>query len=181
MPCSSIALSGINENCRNSIGGIVELLIARAEDVTASTVTTTQATGTELVTAITMATGAKFYSYRGTKDSSNFVSTFTAAPESGSGYWATVVTTQWSKLDSIKRAQLKALTIDDLVLIAKDRNGKYWMIGRENPVMASNATMQTGAAAGDLNGATFEGSADEPAPPIEVDATIISGLLEAAA
>lgn len=179
MACSSIALSGISQACKNSIGGVKTIYAARKEDVTAVTVTATEGTGVDTVTAITMATGKVFYEYKGTKDSSNFVSTYTVAPEAGSAYWNTVLTTQWAQMDSVKRAQLLALLVDELIIIALDRNGKYWMLGKDNGMEGSNGTAQTGSASGDLNGMTAEFTAAEPAPPIEVDAAIIAGILEA--
>lgn len=177
MACSSITLSGISQACKNSIGGIKAIYAARKEDVTAVTVTADQSTGVGTVTVVTMTANAVFHEYKGTKDSSNFVSTYTVAPESGSAYWNTVLTSQWAHMDSVKRAQLQALLIDELVVIVLDRNGIYWMLGKDNGLEGSNGTTQTGSASGDLNGMTLEFTAAEPEPPIEVDATIIPQLL----
>ena len=61
--------------------------------------------------------------------------------------------------------------------VVKDRNGKYWAIGVENPLEGSAGTGETGTAIGDANQYTVTISVEETELPYEItDATMINDL-----
>jgi hypothetical protein len=61
--------------------------------------------------------------------------------------------------------------------VVKDRNGKYWAIGVENPLEGASGTGETGTAAADANQYTVTISVDDAELPREItDATTIAAL-----
>jgi hypothetical protein len=65
----------------------------------------------------------------------------------------------------------------DLAVIVKDANGKYWYLGKDEPVNASAGDGQTGTNRGDANRYTLTLQDNSLEMPYEVDATIIENLL----
>ena len=54
-------------------------------------------------------------------------------------------------METVKRIEMEALAMNDLAVIVKDANGKYWYFGYDEPVSASAGDGQTGTARGDSN------------------------------
>ena len=66
------------------------------------------------------------------------------------------------------RNEIVNLAQADLLIIVKDQNGKYWLLGQVNGMSMAASIAQTGTAYGDRNGyeLNFEGA--EPAPANEI-------------
>ena len=152
------------------MGGIAEVLIANYDDVTAVAVTT------GIVSAITMATSAKFKKYHFNKNTGNLTSTYNIDPASGVKYVASDLLLQFNRMETAKRVEISALALADLAVIVKDANGKYWYLGKDEPVNASAGDGQTGTARGDANRYTITLHDESLEMPYEVDSTIISGI-----
>ena len=152
------------------MGGIVEVLIANYDDVTAVAVTT------GIVSAITMATSAKFKKYHFNKNTGSLTSTYNLDPASGVKYVASDLLLQFNRMETTKRVEISALALADLAVIVKDANGKYWYLGKDEPVNASAGDGQTGTARGDANRYTITLHDESLEMPYEVDSTIISGI-----
>lgn len=170
MSCSQI-LNGIARDCTPSMGGLVEVLVANYADVTAVTETTDQ------ISAISMADSATFKSYKVAKQSSNFVQTETIDLVNGVNYVQTDIALVFNRMETAKRIEMKALSLNELVVICKDANGKYWYFGKEEPVMASAGTGESGTARTDRNGYTITLQANEPTFAMEVTAEAIATIL----
>lgn len=127
------------------MGGIREAYIANFSDVTGVTVTEGQ------VTAITMAESAKFKKYYFKRDTSSFTSTLNVDPANGVNYVSTDIVLLFTRMDTTKRTEVAALSTNELVLIVRDANGKYWYFGHDEPVVASAGDGQTGTAKSDGN------------------------------
>ena len=169
MPCTQ-TLSGLAKDCAANMGGIVEVLIANYDDVTAVAVTT------GIVSAITMATSAKFKKYHFNKNTGSLTSTYNLDPASGVKYVASDLLLQFNRMETTKRVEISALALADLAVIVKDANGKYWYLGKDEPVNASAGDGQTGTARGDANRYTITLHDESLEMPYEVDSTIISGI-----
>lgn len=169
MACSQ-TLTGIARDCAPSRGGVAEILIANHADVTAVTVTAGK------VTAITMASSAKFYKYLFKKNSASFTSTRTIN-DNGGNYVASEITMTFGRMDTAKRLEIEALSLGDLAVIVKDRNGVYHYFGKDEPVTASGGSAQSGQGLDDLNGYQVVLSDNSEEYPNEVDADIIDDLL----
>lgn len=144
MACSQ-ALAGLANDCASSMGGIVEAYIANFDDVASVSVKDGQ------INAITMAESAKFKKYYFKPGTSNFTSTLNVDPANGVNYVSTDVVLLFSRMETVKRMEIAALSVGDLVMIVKDANGKYWYFGYDEPVTASAGDGQTGTARTDGN------------------------------
>ena len=153
------------------MGGILEALIAPFDDVTAVTITD------GVISAITMASSKKFKKYNFAKNTGNLTSTYNIDPASGVRYVTSDLLLQFNRMETTKRVEITALAMSDLVVICKDANGKYWYLGKDEPVNASAGDGQTGTARGDANRYTITLQDESQEMPYEVDASIIDGLL----
>lgn len=144
MACNQ-TLSGLVNDCATSMGGIAEAYIANREDVKAVTVSD------DKITAITMADSAKFKRYYFRPQTGSFTSTLNVNPQNGVNYVSTDIVLQFTRMETTKRVEIAALSVNDLVLIVKDANGVYWYFGYDNPVNASAGDGQSGTARDDGN------------------------------
>ena len=172
MACN-VAISGLPVDCLASIGGVSEVYITNADNVTAVTATDGK------VTQITLATSAKFYKYWFRRNTASMTSTATIDPTTGANFVTTDLALQFNRMDTAKRMEIAALSVNEVVVIVKDANGVYWYLGYDHPVIASAADGATGTASTDANkyGITLQDISKEM--PMEVEASIIADLIEA--
>ena len=164
-------LNGLARDCDANMGGIVEVMIANFDDVTAKTLTDGK------ISAITMASSTYFHSYYFPKNTGNLSSTYNLDPAAGVRYVTSQLLLQFNRMETTKRVEMTALAIGDLAVIVKDANGKYWYLGYDEPVNASAGDGQTGTARGDSNRYTLTLQDESLGLPYEVLASVISGLL----
>lgn len=159
-------------DCKDSLGGLKSVLFIEAGNITALT----EASG--VVTAITLAVGKTFYKYDLVKETSSFTETVTASVQNGTVFYAQELTIILNKLQANTRNEILLLAQNSLVAIAEDRNGKYWMLGKDGGLDITGGTAASGVATGDRSGyeLTFSGQEKQLAP--EVSSAIISGLLD---
>ena len=173
MPGCNQTLAGLAHDCEPSMGGILELLLANKEDVTAVTVSDT----THQISAITMATSAKFKTYYFNPETGNFTSTYQINKQNGVRFVQSLITLLFGRMNTAKRIEMTALAQNDLVAIVKDANGAYWYFGYDEPVTAQSATGQTGTARTDRNGYDLTLVDNSLGLPYEVDPDIIEDLV----
>lgn len=164
-------LSGIAKDCEPSIGGIKVAYIANFDDVTAVTVSS------EVISAITMQSSAKFKKYEFRRGTSNFVSTLNVDPATGTNFVSTDITFIFSRMETAKRVEMAALAQGDLAIIVEDMNGKFWFFGKDEAVSASAGSGETGTARTDANQYSVTLQDNAKTFPYEVDADIIAGLI----
>lgn len=170
MPCTQ-KLSGLANDCSANMGGIVEVLIANFDDVTNVTVSDGQ------VSAITMAADAKFKRYKFAKNTGSLASTYNLNPASGVRYVTSDLLLQFNRMETAKRVEITALAMGDLAVIVKDANGKFWYLGKDEPVSASAGDGNTGTSRGDANRYTITLQDESLEMPFEVDPEIVAGLV----
>lgn len=173
MACSQ-TLNGLVNDCAPSMGGIVEVLIANFADVTAVTVSD------NLISAITMATSAKFKKYGFPRNTGSLSSNYTIDETTGANFVVSDLVLQFNRMETAKRIEITALAQGELAIIVKDANGKYWFLGKDAPVKATAGDGLTGTARADRNGYSVTLQDNSLEMPIEVSATIIADLLPAA-
>ncbi|MCM1502178.1 MAG: hypothetical protein NC115_05875 [Bacteroidales bacterium] len=164
-------LGGIPRDCATSMGGIVEALIANYDDVKGVTVADGQ------ISTITMMTSTKFKRYCFRKGTRSMTSTLNVDAANGVNYVSTELALQFSRMETSKRVEMTALSINDLAIIVKDANGKYWYLGKDEPVTASAGGAQTGTARTDANNYTLTLMDNAQTFPYEVDASIVEDLI----
>ena len=153
------------------MGGILEVYIANFDDVTAATVTD------GMISTISMSASAKFKKYLFAKNTGSISSTYNLDPASGVRYVTTDLLLQFNRMETAKRVEITALALGDLVVIAKDANGKYWYLGKDEPVNASAGDGQTGTARSDANRYTITLQDNSKEMPFEVDPSIVDALV----
>lgn len=170
MPCIQ-TLSGLTRDCSSNMGGIVEALIANFDDVTGVTVTD------GIISTISMASSAKFKRYSFAKNTGSLTSNYNIDAASGVKYVTTDLLLQFNRMETAKRVEITALALGDLAIIVKDANGKYWYLGKDEPVNASAGDGQTGTARGDANRYTITLQDESQEMPYEVDSAIVEALV----
>ena len=153
------------------MGGIVEVLIANFSDVTAVGVTS------DMITTITMASSAKFKKYEFARNTGSLSSNYTIDQTSGVRFVTSDLVLQFNRMETAKRVELSALAQNDLRIIVKTANGNYFMLGKDEPVVATAGDGLTGTARGDRNGYSITLQDNSLEMPFEVDEDIIAGLV----
>ena len=166
--CTSYTLSGLNAGCKDSVGGIAKIWLADFEAVKWVFKDTSYTPSTNDTSAF------KVYNLR--KGTASMTSTLTVNDNAGS-YFTTEVTMNFLKMENAKRLEVMAMLMGQCTGVVKDRNGRYWAIGMENPLEGSAGTGETGTAASDANQYTVTISVDESELPREItDGQIITAL-----
>ena len=170
MPCTQ-TLSGLTKDCAANMGGIVEVLIANYDDITSVTVTD------GMISASTGADVAPFKRYSFARNTGSLTSTYNLDPASGTKFVSSDLVLQFNRMQTQARVEITALALGDLVCIVKDANGKYWYLGKDEPVNASASDGQTGTARSDANRYTITLQDNSLEMPYEVDASIVDDLV----
>lgn len=170
MACNQ-TLNGLVRDCSPSMGGIVEVLAINREYMLA----VTAAEGK--VTDISLAEGEKMKAYYFARNTGSMTSTYTLDPATGVRYVTTDLALQFNRMETAKRIEITALAQNELALVVKDANGKYWLLGKDEPVMATAGEGMTGTARSDRNGYGITLQDTSLEMPYEVDESIIAGLL----
>lgn len=166
--CTSYTLKGLNAGCKDSVGGVAKVWLADFSDVEWAVDTSTHLATTEDTSSF------KVYNLR--KGAASMTSTLTVNDNAGS-YFSTEVAMQFLKMENAKRLEVMAMLMGQCTGVVKDRNGKYWAIGVENPLEGSAGTGETGTAASDANQYSVTISVDDAELPREItDATTIAAL-----
>lgn len=150
--CNSHTLAGTSTDCSASLGGLKKVYITHFND-------NLFLMSGETITGFT--TGTTWYSYNFKNETANFTSTLNKT-DGGATYVTTEINLVFPKMDAAKRAEMNALSLDDLAVVAVDNNGEYHGFGRWLPVNASAGTGETGTAFGDSNQYTMTLTAADP-------------------
>ena len=169
--------------CGYSLKQIVELYLANAEDVTATTVGTPtgdSATGVEVKT-ITLAASAKFYKIEPAKDSATFEDSLQVG-DGGSKYRQSSITWNISGEYTPQMVDvLDALSLGRFVIVARLSDGNYVMFGRLTPMEAETASLSSAAEATGFNGVTVTFTNATVESPLPLSAEAIKTVLGTAA
>lgn len=172
MACN-VTLSGIARDCEANAGGVKALYFAPKDDVTSITL---DSTGNK-VAAITMATSKTFKSFYFKRGQANV--TFTGAVNDAGEYAGEdgVITVNFGRMDSTKRAQVAAMSIAELVCIYTDYNGISWLVGYDEPVMRAGGESTPGAERTNLNHYGLEFHSSDNQLPYEVPADVLEDII----
>jgi len=153
--------NGISLGCKDSLGGIKEAYIATFNGNEVYTIDTddviTDITGTE-----------DFFTFEQRNEQGEFTQTGNHSVENGSNFWEQVVNLIFTKNDAEKRNILKVLAQAPLLVIVKDQNNTYWVVGETNAADLTASSASVGKAYGDLNGTTISITGKEPYPAREI-------------
>lgn len=170
MACNQ-TLSGLVRDCAPSMGGIVEVYIANSVDVTGVTISDNK------VSAITMASSAKFKKYAFARNTGSLSSNYTIDQATGVRYVSSDLVLQFNRMDTQKRVEISALAQNDLMIIVKTANGNFFLLGKDEPVNATAGDGLTGTARADRNGYSITLQDNSLEMPYEVDEDIIDDIV----
>ena len=166
--CTSYTLKGLNAGCKDSVGGVAKIWLADFEAVNWTIDASTHLATPDATTAF------KVYNLR--RGAASMTSTLTVNDNAGS-YFSTEIAMQFLKMENAKRLEVMAMLMGQCTGVVKDRNGKYWAIGVENPLEGSAGTGETGTGASDANQYSVTISVDDAELPREItDETTITAL-----
>lgn len=161
-------------DCKESSGGVKEVYILDAAYLEGYTIDET----TKKVLTLTLTTDKVFNTYQLRKQTASMNTTVNTSDENGTTFYQTDVIFNIPKLEASKRLELLALAVGNMVVIVRDNNGLYWIIGLENPVTLTAGTAGTGTAFGDANQYSYTLTELNTVSPREVTQTILVDAID---
>lgn len=155
--------TGYTLDCKDSMGGIVELYFIAHNDIASYT----EASG--VISAITKDSGKRFYKYEQERETASMTENFTSNVQNGTAYFAQELVIVLNKLQVATRNELSLLVKNKLAAVVKDANGLYWLLGKTRGLDGTAGSAATGVASGDRNGYTFTFTGMEPVMAFNVN------------
>lgn len=171
MACT-MTLSGLNQTCDTSKGGVKAIWIAPYKEGIADFSSST----TPDYVAIAENDAKAFKPFYIKQNTTSFTSTLTSDPANGVNYVTTVLSVVFTKMNTTKRIEMAALAVGDVNVIVQDANNSFWFLGADEPVVATNATGETGTAKTDGNKYTIEFTDESTSFPWELNSATIAYL-----
>jgi hypothetical protein len=158
------------KTCKSS-GGTKSFLIAEFDAITAITKTA------GVISAITKASGKKFWKYKQKAEVAMWKQTGTGDPKVGTIAYDVEANIEMVGLDQVGQTELGLLMANTVVMIAEDNDGSYWFLGEDFGMDLATDGLESGTAIGDFRGnkLAFKGRAFTRVA--SVDPTIITALL----
>ena len=169
MACTSAVLAGLAQDCSQSMGGVNKVLI---RPYSAGTIYFASSADTKVkVDGLTGLTGQtiewKAYFFR--KNNAQVTSTLNADPSNGVNYVSSELQLTFTKQETVKRVEMSALVLGEVMVVYQDSNGIWWALGVNSPVVATAGTAQTGAARTDGNNYQITLTSEDLTWPVELD------------
>ena len=174
MACAII--NGIQHDCLDALGGVSEIYITEWANVPQANITS--ASGA--ISAMTCSTGKKFWIFSLEKEESDFKQNAVKSVENNSIYFEQTLTFPMKKMSAANRNALHLLLKNRLMVIVKDSNGSYQLMGEVNAAHVTAAEGGTGKMLGDKNGYAITIVGKEPNPANFVASNLLATLTVAA-
>lgn len=157
--------------CRDGIGGLEIAYVAQLEHKNTLT-----ASSEGIIDVFTLTTGNQFWSVELKRELSSFNLVTTGSSENGTVFEAQTLSIVLNKGDVATRNFMREISQNNLMAIAKDRLGLYWLLGEQNGLEVTSGDKASGVAMGDRNGYTIEMVGSEPVLARSVDEALIATL-----
>lgn len=171
--CSQ-TLNGLKLGCDTSKGGIKEVYIAKYPGVGSNGYTEGLTMDTANTVVTTVSTAVTFYQYEFRRNTGSMTSTLNVDDANGTNYVSTDLVLQFNKMETEKRVEMTALSLQECLVLVVDSNNKKWVLGMNEPVLATAGTGQTGQAKGDGNFYQLTLQANDDTYPFEYNGDISS-------
>lgn len=172
MACTQ-TLNGLVRDCEANAGGLKAIYIANKDDVASITLNL----GGDKISAISMVSTALFKAFYFKPGQASF----TQEPQfNDAGDYVGengVIEVNFGKMNTTKRAQMAALSIGELIVIAVDNNSVAWLFGYDNPVLRTGGTAESGAAKTDRNNYGLQLTSTDNQLAFEVDASALEDVI----
>lgn len=174
MPC--VLNSGYSIDCRESVGGIQAIwLIANADLYDASgNSRVTESSGT--VTAMTKATGKRFYKFEVPRGTASASSNLTGSQENGTIFFTHQVMFPINSRTASIRNIITTLAKNRLTFVTLDMDGTYRMYGKAFGLFLDSTESGSGTAAGDRQGSMLTFTSQETEDFLVVSAGVAANL-----
>lgn len=151
--------------------GTMEFLIAEFDKVSIGTITD------GVVTAITVTSPFKFYTYKQKSEVATWGQVVTGDAKMGTFAVEQTADIQMLGLDALTQVELGNLIKNTVIVIAKQNDGTYWLLGRDYGLDVATDTLESGLAFGDFQGNKVQLKGREINRAVKVNDAIIAGLL----
>jgi hypothetical protein len=149
-------------NCKDQIGGLKAAWIMGFGNLGTVTLGSndeaTDASGT-----------GTFFQYDLKGSGNTMETTANVSRDNGTSFFSTVLSLSLPKLTKEDQKELKLLSYARVHIIVEDRNGNFFLLGKDHGCELTSASMQTGGAFGDASQYVMEFTSEEPLPPNFVD------------
>ena len=160
-------------DCKDSIGGVEKVFIANGP---ISGYTASAGVVSEITVNDVPLNSSNFFKFEVPKQTSSITESVEASVENGTVVYNQALTLIFNKMEAAKRNQILLMAQNEnLIVIVKDNNLKYWSIGLTRGANLTGAELTTGTAYGDRNGGTLTFTGIESAPMFEVSGNIVEG------
>jgi hypothetical protein len=163
MACSQ-TLCGLTSDCSASMGGIKRVWIADYKEGAATTIADGK------ITAFSGDTDWKEYYIR--KNTGSMTSTLNVDPANGVNYVSTELSLVFTKQETVKRIEMSALVLSDVMCVVEDANSTKWFLGKDGPCISTAAGAETGVNKQDGNKYTLTITSEDITFPLEVTASM---------
>lgn len=162
--------TGFTLDCRNSNGGIEAVYFTEIANKN------TLAASGSVIDTFTLASTTQFFKYELRKKTSLFEQNIQVNNENGTVFYEQTLSIKLDKLETTKRNEILLLAQNNLMVIIKDNNGKYWLMGETRGALLNGGKGTTGTAYGDMSGFELTFMGEEPVLAKEVSSTLIATL-----
>lgn len=171
MACNLV--QGYEILCRDAVGGIEAVYITEFANVPQANI----AASSGVITAMTCTSGKKFFTYQMEKENATYNNDITVSVENGTTFYQSSLTFTMKKMSASMKNNLKMLAQNRLIIIVKDNNGLYWVLGQTRGIDATDIKITSGKGFGDMSGSTITFSGKEPDFDNQLTASLITALL----
>ena len=176
---SDFTLKGIALDCNPVLAGIKRVYLGYNDQFT---ITPDAKTQTATIAAKDGAEAtAKLYAYDIVANTGGLTSTITKNEQNGTRYYTNTIAMQFNRLEAAKHLEVQAMAAEALVAIVETNDGKYWVVGADSYLSATESNVQTGSSFDDLNGYTISLAARSAYLPFEIKYSDFSSLISTAA
>ena len=176
---SDFTLKGITLDCNPVLAGIKRVYLGYNDQLT---ITPDPQTQTATIAAKDGAEAtAKLYAYDVVANTGGLTSTITKNEQNGTRYYTNTIAMQFTRLEAAKHLEVQAMAAEALVAVVETNDGKYWVVGADSYLSATETNVQTGSSFDDLNGYTISLAARSAYLPFEIQYSGFSSLISTAA
>jgi len=162
---------GFTLDCNDSNAGLDKIFIANGP---VESITETAGTITAITVGGSALTPSDFFEFEVPRQTSSFTETINVSNENGTVFYDQALTMVFNKMEASKRDQILLMAQNnEMVVVFKDNNAKYFSVGIERGAYMTAGTSTSGVAYGDRNGYELTISGMEASPSFEVTGTIV--------
>lgn len=165
-----VLTAAISKPCGNGISGVKKMWAVEHSALG----TFTETAG--VITAMALDGGKSFYGWEMEPGQGQFTAPIQRSRDNGTTFFEHKATCRFNRYETTKRNEIKIIASADIALIALDRNGKYWLLGKENGLSLESGSGDSGKAMGDFSGFELSFTGMEPDLPIELNSSVVTSL-----